>query len=97
MPKDETADAVFIYSQCDKCQEKFRNRIDKTYDLLRNYADTGPAYTAHKELIGSQCRNVLILDLEFDAQRRLQEKTIQNGTFITRGEYEGQPASDEES
>ena len=88
VPKDETSEAVFIYSQCEKCQEKFRNRIDKRHDLLHNYADTGPAYTTHKEIIGAYCRNVIIVDLEFDAQRRLQGKSIQNGTFITREEYE---------
>jgi len=92
-PKDETSREVFIYSQCDKCQEKFRNRIDKNYNLLQNYADTGPAYTVHKELIGAYCRNVIVLDLEFDTQRRLQRKSIQNGKFITREEYEGQGTS----
>jgi hypothetical protein len=92
--KDETSEAVFIYSQCDKCQEKFRNRIDKQYDLMRNYADTGPAYTAHKELVGARCRNIIIVDLEFDQQKRLTEKAIQNGKFIIREEFEGQEVSE---
>jgi hypothetical protein len=87
-PKDETTEAIFIYSQCKKCQEKFRNRIDKRHDLQTNYADTGPAYMAHKEIVGAYCRNILIVDLEFDERRRLQDKRIQNGTFITREEYE---------
>jgi hypothetical protein len=86
--KDETSDALFIYSRCERCQEKFRNRIDKNYDLLQNYTDTGPAYTAHKEIIGGYCRNKVIIDLEFDGNRRLTEKSIQNGRFITREEYE---------
>ena len=86
--KDETAEAMFIYSQCQKCQEKFRNRIDKRHDLQTNYADTGPAYTAHKEIVGAYCRNALIVDLEFDDRRRLQDRQIQNGVFITREEYE---------
>ena len=86
--KDEASEAIFIYSQCDTCQEKFRNRIDKSHDLLQNYADTGPAYTAHKEIIGSSCRKVITVDLEFDAQRRLTGKAIQNGKFITRAEFE---------
>ena len=88
IPKDETSEAIFIYSQCAKCQEKFRNRIDKQHDLLQNYTETGPAYTAHKEIIGSSCRKVIIVDLEFDAQRRLTGKSIQNGKFITREEFE---------
>ena len=94
-PKDETSEAVFIYSQCDKCQEKFRNRIDKQFDLMINYADNGPAYQTHKELIGARCRNTIILDLEFDNQKRLIGKAIQNGQFITREEFEGQSEAEE--
>lgn len=92
--KDETSEAVFIYSQCEKCQEKFRNRIDKHFDLLMNYEETGPAYHAHKELVGSRCRNTVTIDLEFDQQKRLIGKSIQHGQFITREEYEGQPSGD---
>lgn len=91
--KDETAEAIFIYSQCTNCQEKFRNRIDKQHDLLQNYAETGPAYTAHKEIIGSRCRKVILVDLAFDPQRRLQDQSIRNGRFITREDYEGQGPS----
>ena len=94
--KDETSDAIFMYSQCDTCQEKFRNRIDKQYDLMATYADNGPAYRSHKELIGGRCRNALIVDLEFDQQKRLLSKTIQNGRFITREEYEGQDTGDQQ-
>ncbi|GAK60760.1 hypothetical protein U27_00658 [Candidatus Vecturithrix granuli] len=88
--KDETSEAVFMYSQCEKCQEKFRNRIDKQFDLIMNYEDSGPAYRAHKELIGARCRNTIIFDLEFDQQKRLTGKSIQRGQFITREEYEEQ-------
>jgi hypothetical protein len=95
-PKDETAEAVFIYSQCERCQEKFRNRIDKTHDLLRNYADAGPAYTAHKELVGAYCRNIITIDLEFDEHKRLQDKSIQHGQFITREAYEEQESASNE-
>ena len=95
VPKDETAEAIFIYSQCDKCQETFRNRIDKQYDLMATYADDGPAYRAHKELIGALCRNTVVVDLEFDQQKRLTGKAIQHGHFITREEFEGQEAAQE--
>ena len=86
--KDETSEAIFMYSQCEKCGEKFRNRIDKQFDLMMNYEESGPAYRAHKELVGARCRNTIILDLEFDQQKRLTGKSIQRGQFITREEYE---------
>ncbi|MBD3308087.1 hypothetical protein GF339_16680 [candidate division KSB3 bacterium] len=87
-PRDETSEAVFIYSQCEKCGERFRNRIDKQHDLMRNYADTGPAYRAHKEILGAKCRNVILVDLEFDQQKQLVDKLIERGHFITREEFE---------
>ncbi len=94
--KDETSEAVFIYSQCDKCRETFRNRIDKSYDLMMDYEDDGPAYRTRKELIGSRCRNRIILALEFDAQKRLSAKSAENGQFITREEFEGIPEESSE-
>ncbi len=95
VPKDETAEAVFIYSQCERCQEKFRNRINKQYDLQMNYADEGPAYRTHKGLIGSQCRNKIIVELEFDQSKRLIAKSIQNGKFITRAEFEAEETNEQ--
>lgn len=94
--KDETSEAIFIYSQCDKCQEKFRNRIDKSYDLIMNYEENGPAYRTRKELIGSRCRNRVILNLEFDAQKRLIAKTVENGQLITHEEFDGIPTESSE-
>ncbi len=88
--KDETSEALFIYSQCEACQEKFRNRIDKVCDLLATYSDDGPAYRVHKELIGSRCRKTVIVELEFDAQKHLTATAIQGGQFITREEFEGE-------
>ena len=55
---------------------------------MMNYEESGPAYRAHKELVGSRCRNTIILDLEFDQQKRLTGKSIQRGQFIMREEYE---------
>ncbi len=89
--KDDTAEAMFIYSQCAKCGEKFRNRIDKQHDLQTNYEDAGPAYRSHKELVGSRCRNLVVIDLEFDERKRLIGKEIQQGRFLSREEFEETP------
>lgn len=87
-PKDETSEAVFIYSQCQKCGETFRNRIDKRFDLMQSYTEDGPAYTVRKEIVGAYCRNILILHLEFDGQRRLTGKSLENGRLLSREEFE---------
>ncbi len=86
--QDETAEAVFIYTQCEACQETFRSRIDKHYDLMTNYDEGGPAYRVHKELVGSHCRKRVTLDLEFDQQKRLTAKAIQHGRLLSREEFE---------
>ncbi|PIE29866.1 hypothetical protein CSA57_06135 [candidate division KSB3 bacterium] len=86
--QDETADAVFIYTRCDTCRETFRNRIDKRYDLVMSYEDNGPAYRVRKELIGARCRNRISLNLDFDSQKRLIAKSAENGSLITREEFE---------
>ena len=87
-PKDETSEYLFIYSKCAKCGELFRNRIDKLYDVQVSYEDGGQSYRAHKELVGARCRKIVVIDLEFDQQKRLVAKEIQNGQFLTREEYE---------
>ena len=87
-PKDETSEYLFIYSRCGKCGELFRNRIDKLYDVQVSYEDGGQTYRTHKELVGGRCRKIVVIDLEFDQQKRLVAKEIQNGQFLTREEYE---------
>jgi len=91
----ETAEALFLFSQCDQCQEKFRNRIDKRFDLQMNYSDSGPAYRTHKELIGARCRNKVIIDLEFDQRKHLLNKSIENGRFISREEYDDEQEAEQ--
>ena len=85
---DETDAAIFIYARCSKCGEKFRSRLIKEHDLVQNF-EGGPAFTAHKELVGGRCRTVVTVNLEFDARRRLTDRTIENGSFLTREEYDG--------
>jgi hypothetical protein len=85
---DETDAAIFIYSQCSKCGEKFRSRIVKEHELVQNFEGNGPAFTARKELVGGRCRTVVAISLDFDARRRFTDGSIENGSFITKEEYE---------
>ena len=85
---DETDAAIFIYARCLKCGEKFRSRIVKEHELVQNF-DGGPAFSVRKELVGGRCRTVVTVNLEFDARSRLTGRTIENGSFLTKEEYEG--------
>jgi len=81
-------DVIWVYVQCEKCGEKMRTHISKINDLSPTYEDEGPAYVLRKELLGSKCQNIVEVFMDFDGARRLINKNIKGGKFITKEEYE---------
>jgi len=79
---------LWIYTQCDKCGEKFKTIIRKYNDLTPTYKDDGPAFIFRKELIGSFCHNRVNLYLGFDKNYRKMSEEITGGHFITEEEYQ---------
>lgn len=79
---------IWIYSQCDKCGEKFRTVIQKSHDLMPTYQDDGPAYILKKELIGKSCPNRINLTIQFDKNYNRLSEDITGGHFISKEEYE---------
>ncbi len=79
---------LWVYSQCDKCGEKFRTLIRKYNDLTPTYKVDGPAYILKKELIGASCPSRINLHLEFDRSYRKISEEITGGHFITEEEYQ---------
>ena len=70
----QSNEQIWIYTQCDKCGEKFRTVIQKSHDLMPTYQDDGPAYILKKELIGKSCPNKINLTIHFDKNyNRLSE------------------------
>ena len=84
---EQPDEAVYwIYARCHRCGEVIRTRID----LINNLSplDEG-GYTVHKTLVGSQRYFERIeVRLIFDEGRRLVEREISRGDFITREEFE---------
>jgi len=85
--EEDSSGFLWIYSQCDKCGEKFRTLIRRYNDLTPTYKDEGPAYILRKELIGASCPNRINLQLDFDRNYRKISEEITGGHFITEDEY----------
>jgi hypothetical protein len=82
--------AYWVHVQCDDCGEKLRTRINLFNDLSIRYGDAGEetTYFCRKTLIGSErCFRPIEIELTFDEQRRLIDKKVQGGQFISEEEY----------
>ncbi len=86
--EEDSSEFLWIYSQCDKCGEKFRTLVRKYNDLTPTYKDEGPAYILKKELIGASCLNRINLHLEFDRSYRKISEEITGGHFISKEKYQ---------
>ena len=76
----------WIYVRCRKCGEVIKTRLDLQNNLSQS--DEG-GYTAHKTLVGSHlCFERIEVVLTFDENRRLINRDISRGDFITREEFE---------
>jgi len=83
--------SYWVYVRCDGCNEKLHTRINLFNDLSVRYDDTeaGTTYFCRKTLIGSeQCFRPIEVELTFDEQRKLIDKKIQGGQFISEEEYQ---------
>lgn len=81
----------WVYVQCDDCGEKLHTRINLYNDLSVRYADTESetTYFCRKTLIGSeQCFRPIEVELIFDEQRKLIDKKIRGGQFLSQDEYQ---------
>lgn len=69
--------------KCNRCGEVIEGRVDLDNDLSLN--DEGDGYLVRKGLIGSgenRCFQQIEVELTFDSNRQLGEKTITGGEFI---------------
>ena len=83
-----SSEILWIYSQCDKCGEKFRTLIRKYNDLTPTYKNEGPAFILKKELIGASCPNRINLHLKFNHNYHKISEEISGGHFISKEEYQ---------
>lgn len=77
--------AYWVYVRCRRCGEAIKTRIDLHNDL--SIADEG-GYVVNKTLMGSNlCFERVKVTLRFDGQRRLADRQVSQGEFISAEEY----------
>jgi len=87
-PGREEERAYWLYVQCSRCGEKIRARVDLYNDLSPLYHETGVTYFSRKILIGQEhCFQKVEVEMNFDENRRLTERKISGGSFITEEEF----------
>ncbi len=82
-PSREPSEGFFLNVRCNACDEKFNLFVNKSTDLAQKFDDRGNiTYFLNKEIIGSQCRNLIYVTMEFDGSKNLVSRKIENGEFI---------------
>ena len=76
----------YVHVRCNRCGEAIKTRIDMRNDLSR--LEEG-GFVVHKTLVGSQrCFERVEVTLTFEENRKLLDREIVRGEFITREEFE---------
>ena len=89
-PRSASPSALWIYVACSRCREAIRVRADRRYDLvseMRDPGEVGPAYTLHKDIVGTRCFQRIAVDVEFDQHFQVIERRISGGRWLTEEEY----------
>jgi hypothetical protein len=75
---------LWLYVRCKQCGAKVRVRISLANDLS---LEGDGSYILRKEIMDSQCFQLMRAELHFDARRRLLSRELTGGEFITKEEW----------
>ena len=80
--------AYWVYARCNRCGEIIRARVDLSNDLSLDYEGEGTTYFTRKILIGEQrCFERIEVRLTFDKDRKLINREISGGEFISEEQF----------
>ncbi|MGD9092945.1 MAG: hypothetical protein PVF74_08850 [Anaerolineales bacterium] len=86
----------WIYVRCNRCSEKIRGRVDLRNELSVNYNDKGNTFFCRKVLMGEEhCFQKIEVQLTFDKDRKLIDRQITGGQFISEEEFLSQSEPEE--
>jgi len=71
--------------ECDKCKEIVKVVVNLETDLMNQYKEKGekePAYKLKKEVLGSDCPNLMELNVEFDKNYNILLTEVKFGKLI---------------
>lgn len=87
-PGGDDTRAYWIYARCKRCGEKIRTRVDLSNDLSLDYGGDQTTYFTRKVLIGEgRCFERIEVRLTFDKDRRLINREISGGEFISEVQF----------
>lgn len=76
-------DGFFLKVRCSECGEEFNLFVNKQFELSQNFYEDGKMdYVLKKEIYGMGCRNHMYVTMQFDGQKNLVSRKIENGEFI---------------
>lgn len=79
---------VNIHLKDNKCGQKIKVVLRKTYDIQKVYdPDEEAEYKIRKVIICDNCYNKIKIYIEFDRKYEIIHNEIENGEFITEEEY----------
>ena len=85
-------DGLWIYVRCKRCGQCNATRVGLRNELSIDYGPGGQAsgYHVRKVLVSgtNRCFHPVEVNLTFDSSKRLTNREISGGEFVTREEYE---------
>ncbi len=73
----------FLNVRCSECGEEFNLFVNKQFELIQSFhEDGGMDYVLKKEIYGMGCRNHMYVTMQFDSQKNLVSRKIENGEFM---------------
>lgn len=85
---DDDPNAIILYIRVKKCGAIARVRVDIRNDLSMD--DDGESYVVRKQVMDNVCYGMTELEMHFDCNHHEVSRTIENGEFVTRAEWEQQ-------
>lgn len=79
---------IKVFLKDSKCGNKMRVVLRKGYDIQRIYDDNLEGnYQVRKVIVCDKCYNNVVIDLKFDRNYNILDKSIENGQFLTEEEF----------
>ena len=82
---------LYFYVQPKRCEEIIEVRIDSMNDLSTRDDESG--YIVRKMVSATRCPFQAELTVYFDKNRRVENQEVENGTLVSKEDYEAWQAS----
>jgi len=84
-PSQSDVNAFWVTVRCNRCGEIIRSRVNLSNDLSAEYLGSRTSYVCRKMLLGeSRCFQQIEVVLKFYENRKLLDRTVSGGEFLTQ-------------